>query len=638
MGELALRCCVVLAAFGVSLGTGKPDFDFAWKAGLLGLAYSGLLYMVEKKGFRNGGVSGFAAVADAAWIAANLSNAHVLQHYGFLVLAPMLWAAGRYEAEAASMAPLVASTIMVGSNLFGGEGFTVPVMMHTIGVLVVGLLGQQTRIVVQEKEVFITAEAAGEKTKTPSDNGELRATYRALRQHTDELQRRHRKDQAMVKLFDSVNRSGENPFQGLADAAKEGSGAEGVVVFGAADGGRRLVAEAATGKFPVGSAETHFDLPAGLSDAQARHQFEKRFNAIKAENDGTQVGTALLKRNGRVVGMVALFHQSMKGLEAALQVVADAADSMAHLLAGQRERDAEKRRLRETELLYTVATTAQGSESKQNLVSRVVRELGEVLRLDHLAVNFLEGAEAVPVALRGLPVRPVDSMSFAYGPGVGGWLKLGGPEVVMTDALADDRFPKTEAVKKRIGSVAVVPIQFGEEPYGFMTAATHRVGGLDNARIESLRIVCAELGHALARHEQGGRDPEGLMTPKEFQECLKGMGNGCLVYLDVPRREELIETYGKPAYDMAVRKFAMRMRAKLPTGSGLCRRDEGDYVVALRDVAEPFARSWANDAAATASMVALTTPDGRARIPLALRAKVAAFGPQKHLISEKTSA
>lgn len=638
MVELAVRCCVALAVFGVSLATGKPEFDFAWKACLVGLAYFGLLYMMEKKGLRNGGVAGIAAVIDAAWISAILSNSHTLQFYGFLVLAPMMWAAGKYEAEAASMAPLVAATIMVGSNLFGGEGFTAPVMLHTVGVLVVGLLGNQTRVVIEEKKVFVTAEDAGEKTKTPNDSGELRATYRALRQHTDDLQRRHRRDQAMVKLFDSVNRSAENPFQGLSEAAKEGSGAEGVVVFSTTDGGRRLIVEASCGKFPAGSAETHFDMPVGMSDAQLRHLFEKRFNAIKAEGDGTQVGTALLKKNGRVVGMVALFHQTMKNLEAALQVVADAADSLAHLMATQRERDMEKRRLRETELLYTVATTAQGSESKQNLVSRVVRELGEVLRLDHLAVNFLENAEAVQVALRGLPVHPVESMSFAYGPGLHGWLKLGAPEVVMVDALADDRFPKTEAVKKRIGSVVVLPISFGEEPYGFLTAATHRVGGIDNARLETLRIVSAELAHALARHEQGGRDPEGLMTPREFQDCLKGMGRGCLVYLDVPRREELIETYGRPAYDLAVRKFAMRMRAKLPTGSGLCRRDEGDYVVALRDIAEPFARSWANEAAAIASMVALTTPDGRARIPLALRAKVAAFGPQNHLISEKTSA
>ncbi len=638
MGELALRCCVALAAFAVSIATGKPDFDFTWKASALALAYSSFLYMVEKKGYRNSGVAGIAAVVDAAWIAAFLSDAHVLQHYGFLVLAPMLWATGRYEAEAASMAPLVASTIMVGSNLFGGEGFTAPVMLHTLGVLVVGLLGQQTRVVVKEKPVYITPETVGEPTAAPGDNNELRATYRALRQHTEELQRRHRKDQAIVKLFDSINRPSDNPFQGLADATRESSGADGVVVFGAADGGRKLVAEAAAGKFPVGSAETFFELPAGLSDAQARHIFEKRFNAIKTEGDRTQIGTSLLKKGGRIVGMVAMFCQSLKALEDALQLVSDAGDSLSHLFAGQRERDMERRRLRETELLYTVATTAQGSESRQNLVSRVVRELGEVLRLDHLAVSFLEGDSADMVAMRGLPVQPIDAMSFAYGAGIRGWLKLGAPEVVMTDALADDRFPKAEAIKKRIGSVAVVPIQFGEEPYGFLTAATHRVGGLDNARLETIRIVSAELGHALARHEQGGRDPEGLMTPREFQDCLKHMGRGCLVYLDVPRREELVETYGRPAYDMAVRKFAMRMRAKLPTGSGLCRRDEGDYVVALRDVGDQFARSWANEAAATASMVALTTPDGRARIPLALRAKVAAFGPQNHLVSEKTSA
>ena len=98
-----------------------------------------------------------------------------------------------------------------------------------------------------------------------------------------------------------------------------------------------MVAEASSGKFPPGSSETHFDFPPGLSDAQARHIFEKRFQSIKLDNDKTQVGTALLKKNGRVVGMIALFHQALTGLEAALQVVADVGDSLAHLMAGQRE-------------------------------------------------------------------------------------------------------------------------------------------------------------------------------------------------------------------------------------------------------------------------------------------------------------
>ena len=96
MGELALRCCVALAAFAVSIATGEPSFDFTWKAALLGISYSGLLYMVEKKGFRNPGVAGFAAVIDAAWITPPCSATprSVPQHYGFFDVAPMLWAVG----------------------------------------------------------------------------------------------------------------------------------------------------------------------------------------------------------------------------------------------------------------------------------------------------------------------------------------------------------------------------------------------------------------------------------------------------------------------------------------------------------------------------------------------------------------
>ena len=380
-----------------------------------------------------------------------------------------------------------------------------------------------------------------------------------------------------------------------------------------------------------------FEQVQGLGDGQIRHRVDKLLLALRDTDQPVQCGSVLLKDRGRMVGMVCLFHPSVKALEEAVDRANEASDITASLVHAQMEREEERRRLRETEILYSVSSTSAGADTPQSVAARVLRELADTMRVDGISISFLDEGDAFPIVTQGYAPRMMDAMSFASGSGVQGWLKTGAPELAILDTFDDQRLPKEEALKKRVGSLVVIPIQFGTEPFGFLTAMTQRVGGIDSGRLETLRVVGAELSQAIARMRSERRDPEGLTTPAEFHEIV-GSGPGCMVYLEVLRREELTEKYGAPAIELAVRKFAARMRSKLPTGGALCRRDEGDYVVFLRDMDEAFARSWANDAAATASMIALTTPDGRARIPLALRAKVASLEQQKHQISSENVA
>ena len=128
--------------------------------------------------------------------------------------------------------------------------------------------------------------------------------------------------------------------------------------------------------------------------------------------------------------------------------------------------------------------------------------------------------------------------------------------------------------------------------------------------------------------------PEGLCTPKEFQEAVGQHPFGCLVYLEPIRLDELIATFGKPALDHAARTLAHRLLSQLPAGGLLCRRPEGDLVAYLRDVEETFARSWANEATTLASMAPLKTPDGRVRVPYGIRAKVARLAPTEMLLKD----
>jgi GGDEF domain-containing protein len=120
--------------------------------------------------------------------------------------------------------------------------------------------------------------------------------------------------------------------------------------------------------------------------------------------------------------------------------------------------------------------------------------------------------------------------------------------------------------------------------------------------------------------------PGGMMTPKEFQRHVEGTPGGFLVYLEPLQPDELTRAFGRPAFATALRKYGARLNATLPAGGAVCRRSQGDYVVLLPPMSDDNARSWANDAAATASLIGVTTAEGSANVPLAVRAKVAALG------------
>ncbi len=299
------------------------------------------------------------------------------------------------------------------------------------------------------------------------------------------------------------------------------------------------------------------------------------------------------------------------------------------------KKDDESRRLREAEVLYGVASVSLGAESKQNLITRVLREIGDAIQVDHLAGFVVDGTDARLVTTVGASHRIMDHLSFAYGAGVTGWLATQSPEVIAPDALDDDRIDRAVALKSRIGSLAVIPIMDGDVALGFITASTHRVGGIDRARLETLRAVTAELTQALIRQEPGVDAPLGAMTPTEFYATFRKGGAGHFVYFDIVNREPLQKEFGKPAIDAAMRKITHRLRMRLPSGGGMCRRDEGDFVAYLSGMTDDTASRWGNDSAGLLNGLHLTTPDGRHKLGFIIRAKVAPFAPQKPQVSEQ---
>lgn len=617
-------CTRLVIAGALAFAAGAiPGMDFAATAKIaVAVAAVGAFgYELERRGKRTPGISGLLACADAFAIAMLTAQNGAIGWLGFLVLAPIGYAALVHGAR-----PLSMSSVASGSLLLAEVSYHRPLDDHllgqVLGVLLVGMLTGRRREVERETEL----------QGTPDAVVELKTRYSQLRDAYRELEANSRRDRATSVLASAISGEALGWARRLSVGIADVTGAGRVVLYTRSEYGPNLVVQAVEGEegreqaigLDMRAPLAHHRFTAQASIAETRSSLADPFDLI------------MLVHNGQVVGMVQFEHPTPEGLEAARGILEIVSGTLAALVVdGLRREDAERRR-REAELMYDMAALAAGAESAAVVATRFCRELMEALRADHIGIFLIELDGPRPLARQGADVRLLENMSFAEGRGIPGWVRIDAPELLMFDVRSDSRCPVGEAIKARVGSYLVLPLEFGSGTFGYISAATQRTGGLDLGAAETLRIASAELGHSLSRHRETA-GPEGLMTPREFQAHLSSR-KGSLIVLDVIRMERLIDLFGRPALTHALRRFSRRMASRLPVGGAICNRSDGSFLAYLPEADESFASLWANELAATASMIGLRTPDGSNRIPLAVRTKVAALDRQSHEIFESLAA
>lgn len=628
MVELSIRLLAASTAVLLAGWLGRPEFDVAWKVGALVVVYATLIYRIDRKGLLNPGFAGFAAVADAFAIAFLVGSAGLLESMGFLVLAPCAYAAARYGSLPTGMAPLAASAVLCAHATLGtGQGTDLKVLVQAGAVMLVGLLLNHRRIVMTvTRDVPVAAEFP-HRGPEPEGFMELRENFRKLRDAYKDLERRSRRDRLVAQLQDARLAKGDRFLPRLAARVQELTGAQSVGLYSVAQYADSLVVRAVCGDMPEAMRTEGFDVEATLAPGQIRHAVGKLLDTVLSDADRSRVEHVLLTDGGAVSGMLVVRHERADHLSEARERAEELAPFAAALIREHDDRASHDRRLRETEVLYETAVVSAGSETPIGLCGRVVRHAAELLEVDHFGVFLVEGHDAMPMTHSGVPLRLLEEMKFEEGQGVRGWLAAGAPVLALHDAGRDVRLDPTLALKKRIHSFCLVPLQYGEKPCGFLTAAAHRVGGVDVSDLSTLRAIAAELSMALGRVIEGSSGPEGMVTPAEFHQSVAS-SKGALVMFETLQHDALCERFGTPGVEHALRAFVRKLRGRLPNGAALCRREAGTFAVFLPGATASFAESWANEATAHASLIPLKTPDGLEVVPLAVRAKAAQIAPQ----------
>lgn len=625
MFELITRLLLVSGCVWGAFALGQSDLPWLLQWGAMAAAFSITLALFERRGFRNGGAAGLASVVDAAMLGLLLGKLGLLPNFGFLVLGPMLYATSRFGANPAASAPMVAGTLVLGHLAYESAAIPASLLAQTAAVLILGLLARP-KTLIQSVEPALEALLPTLPLFPREPEPQEAPVSTHLRERVQELEARSEMERLRLALCQAVV-SSKSPYSSVAASVREWLGADGLILYSASASRDQLVSEAAQGLVADELRSAGLEIPRKLESDELPRVLSESLRAHTTNADSLKWTVRPIFEGDCLVGGLAIGARilawAQKADERVLEIEPTLADTLARI-ADQRE---SKRRLAEAELLYMVSNSGAGATSSATLAARVARELWDLLDVDHLSVVFLDDDRPLPVVTHGASAPFLPLVSFARGPDVAGWVRTGAPELWIPDTLDDPRVDHAASLKKRIGSYLLCPLAYVGGAVGFIAVATHRVRGIDVSTVETVRTVAAELGQALNRQQSQRMGAPGLCTPIEFRDFLVKADDGFLVYLEVLDRPTILERYGRASVDHAIRKLAGRIRSRLPEGGLVCRREEGDFVAYLNGIDEIAARSWANDVAASASMIGLESPDGRHRIPLALRAKVASLAP-----------
>lgn len=631
MFELGTRLAIAAAACAAAYGGNSMGFVFQTAA--LFAAYSILLFQLESRGFRTAAVSMVAACVDAGTLALVLGRLGLLSSFGFAVLAPAAFAANRHGANAQIMGPMSAAALMCSHIFFASGGLDRNVYIQIASVLAIGLALNSRRVIVKVAEPVLPSSETLQREED-QDVLRLRESFRRLKEHFQEVTRRSQRDRTAVSIIEAIQKEGADPIEALAGAIAAQTSAEGAILYSPAQFERRLVVCGTGGDVPAKLATGSLEIDL----RQPLRQIEEELVAAARDTLGARsrvhTFTSVLRSKGRVRGAICLVHEDPYRLNEAGEILEEVGPIVASLLHNGLEKRSTAARIAVAELLYEFASRIGGAKTASTLASRCIHELIDLLRLDSVGVFRIDGSNTITLAKRGKSTSFLETMSFATGSGMEGWIALGSPELLIPDVHTDSRCSSAASLKHRIGSMALIPIRFSEVPYGYLVACTDRVGGIDTEQIDLLRSLTGELTTAIARLEGLGDESSGIATPAELQEAAADCDSGALVHLEPIRRSQVIESIGKPAFEAAMREFARKLRLHLPARALVAKRDEGDMVVLLRNVTMDFARSWANEAAALASFIGVRVLESGSRVPLPMRAKVAPIGKQNGLISE----
>jgi len=628
MIELTIRVVAAGLVFLLSTWLGVPDVAVGWKIALAIGLYAGAGYAVEARGKRNMGVSGILAVCDSGAILFIAAAINHLDQCAILSLLPALYAFRRYGVNLWLTIPCLVGLLFSAAAAFGGPDLSAGVYLEALAALALPILLKMPEGTTEPDRPQLPQQI------DPAIDADaffvLRENFRKMKDRCRDLEITGKRDRMLAQLHTCRLAPNHNFHAKLSETICSISGAQSAALYTLSQFGDTMVVRGTSGPVQQALEDTSYSVDLSKATRQITDHVELTTRSMLAEEERSKVASVLLTHENRVIGMVNLFHSDWDDLFEAKRQVEGAAQVIAWIIVETQRKANHEKRLKELELLYETAVVSAGATDRVELVERVSHRLAAIVQTDFIGAYLIKDGVPALVGSSGHEMHFMDSMSFSGGPGFAGWLGAGAPELAIFQTREDQRCESDELLRKRIGSFILVPLQFAEKPFGFIAAVSRIANGLDSSDLVALRAVSAECAQAVCRIEQPSVLPGGLVTPAAFQRILSASRSGCLVYFELLKKQQLLDNCEPRSVEEGLREFSHRLRGKLTAGGAACQKGVGGFIVFLPNASAPFVASWANDVAATASMIGVRTSGGKTTIPLAFRARVADLAPQSH--------
>ncbi len=619
MVELIFRLLLIGGAAYAAKFYALPEIAMPILGGLAG--WTLLSALISRRWLALG--ASLQVLGDSVVIAFAAGKMGSLNTFGFLVALPAVYGIARRGAH-----PIVAS--LAASMLYGAFAMFakgVPAPDFHAKVFAITLLGslamrrpapapqshRELEVLpemAEQTELEPSATAPSLPTPSPSESQVSAPGEGALVAHIARLERQILHEKSIAELM--AIRPNGHALRDVASTLRDVLEVGATAVYVRSESDDDLVIQATAGEWPTMLLDTAIPMIPGETADGMKWAIQAQIAGLTDDGDHASV---LLTHADRLIGLVLIRHDGREDAAAELQ---ELAPTLTTLVVEDAEVRRTSRRAEEAELLYAFAGISQGSHTPQTLAQRVVRELGGLVRADGLTIVWTAdqarqgGLETVT---HGELFDVSSLLLFPNGMGIDGWMRAGTPEIAAFRALGDRRCDAGEALRSRIGSFILIPLQSGDQPFGFIVATTHRAGGLDTSDLLTMRLLGIELSRTISRLLQPTAQEEGIVTPQEFHEMTRV--GGAIVYIEPTNRDRLTKSHGSALVDRGIRQFTNIVRGKLPTAGIVCRRDQDDLLAFLSGWNHEEAARWANEIQTLASMIAI---EGE---PLAVRTKVA---------------
>jgi hypothetical protein len=177
---------------------------------------------LARSGRLNPGLAGWTSVLEAAALAVGLGMTGLLGYFGAFVSLPAVRRVIENGANGKAVAPLMGGIVLAAHNVATGGEWPTPVLAQCALAMALPFVFRRPPLPVVEPVA----------SQAPAESDEqLRERFRALREHSQGLERRGWRDRLVVRLLDGVQSRPDRPEAAWAETLRESLSAGGILLF-----------------------------------------------------------------------------------------------------------------------------------------------------------------------------------------------------------------------------------------------------------------------------------------------------------------------------------------------------------------------------------------------------------------------